>query len=89
MATANTNAAANGDVGYITEIAGNDVYICFNGETAKFDRGSMENIVLAYATTVHKSQGSEYMVVIFNLQDEHGIMKKRNLFSIFANFVGK
>ena len=80
MSTANTVYAANGDVGYINNIVGDNIYISFEGnDEVIYNRTEMENTVLAYATTVHKYQGSEYKVVIFNLQDEHGIMKKRNL----------
>ena len=39
----------------------------------------METIDWAYATTVHKSQGSEYKIVIFNIMEGHSIMLKRNL----------
>ena len=79
MQTSNTNDVSNGDVGYITEISGGKVTIDFDGRVVEYDKNDMDNVVLAYATTVHKSQGSEYKVVIFNIQNEHGMLKKRNL----------
>ena len=81
MQTVNTPLVSNGEVGYIKEISANKAKIEFeSGEIVEYDKFALDaTIELAYATTVHKSQGSEYKVVIFNLQDEHGVMKKRNL----------
>ena len=44
-----------------------------------YDFGECDEIVLAYATTIHKSQGSEYPVVIIPLMMQHYMMLKRNL----------
>jgi exodeoxyribonuclease V alpha subunit len=74
----------NGDVGYITDIADRDgdtvVRVDFgDGRTAEYERQDLELLELAYACTVHKSQGSEYLSIIVNLQTAHYIMLKRPL----------
>lgn len=74
---------ANGEVGYIVRIEiGMDkpVSIDFDGRVCQFSLEDMKHITWGYAMTIHKSQGSEYRTVIMTLQNEHGIMLKRNLF---------
>ena len=51
----------------------------FDGETVRMSRADVNNIELAYACTVHKSQGSEYPVVVMPVHESHYIMLKRNL----------
>ena len=82
--TQNTHDASNGDVGYITSINTElgTITVNFDGTTNvvyKINSPEIEIIELAYATTVHKSQGSEYDIVIFNLLDQHKNMLFRNL----------
>lgn len=79
MQTCNTKEIANGDVGYITKISGDVFVLDFEGNTVEYEKEDMKNIILAYATTVHKSQGSEYKTVLFNIMEQHGPMLKRNL----------
>jgi exodeoxyribonuclease V alpha subunit len=50
-----------------------------DGRIAEYERQELELLELAYACTVHKSQGSEYQSVIVNLQVAHYIMLKRPL----------
>ena len=84
--TKNSAFVANGDIGYITAISPakdpmNAVFTIDFGETriVEYYGREMDKIELAYATTVHKSQGSEYDTVILNIQKEHAILLRRNL----------
>lgn len=84
MQTKTVDDISNGDIGYITKILGTDgekiAVIDFgDGRTVEYYKSDMETIDWAYATTVHKSQGSEYKIVIFNIMQGHNIMLKRNL----------
>ena len=83
MQTKNVEEISNGDIGYITEISGavdKKITIDFGDDrVVDYEMGDMETVQWAYATTVHKSQGSEYKVVIFNILPGHSVMLKRNL----------
>ena len=75
----------NGDMGVVTGGApeqGDDKIVLtadFDGRTVMFRQADLQNIVLAYATTIHKSQGSEFPVVIMPIHESQTIMLKRNL----------
>ncbi len=71
----------NGDIGSITEIDPEAATVTadFDGEVHPFDRGEMGSLALAYAISIHKSQGSEYPVVIVPLLKAHFMMLQRNL----------
>lgn len=81
MQTKNVEEISNGDIGYITNINMQGIVTIDFGDNriVEYMQADMENITWAYATTVHKSQGSEYKVVVFNLLEEHQVMLKRNL----------
>ena len=84
MQTKTVDDVSNGDIGYITKILGSDgeqiAIIDFGDERiVEYYQSDMETVDWAYATTVHKSQGSEYKIVIFNIMEGHNIMLKRNL----------
>lgn len=84
MWTKNKDDINNGDIGYITSITGNfgDISICVDfgdGRFSELEPPQLDHLELAYASTVHKSQGSEYETAIINLQMAHYIMLKRPL----------
>ena len=74
----------NGDIGYIRKITRNSddstVMVDFgDGRRMEYDSSELEMLDLGYASTIHKSQGSEYSSVIINLQCAHSIMLTRPL----------
>ncbi|MFI3329543.1 MAG: ATP-dependent RecD-like DNA helicase [bacterium] len=77
----------NGDIGFIDNkvlVQEDDsekekVNIVFDNKIVKFNLNEFDNIKLAYATSIHKSQGSEYKVVIIPITKAHNIMLKRKL----------
>ena len=84
MQIKNHEDVSNGDVGYITRIStvGDEttLYVDFgDGKVMEYDSSELDMLELGYASTVHKSQGSEYKSVILNLQSAHHIMLKRAL----------
>jgi len=71
----------NGDIGRITAIEWEDkeVMINFDGRQVVYDFSDLDEIVPAYAVSVHKSQGSEYAAVIIPIVTQHYILLQRNL----------
>lgn len=73
----------NGAHGYVTNIytkLGQEfVTVDFDGETVEYTGDFIEELVLAYAMTIHKSQGSEFKAVIMPISDAHAIMLSKNL----------
>ena len=71
----------NGDLGFVTRIdpQESEIFIEFDGREVTYDYGELDHVVLAYATTIHKSQGSEYPAVVIPLTTQHYPMLKRNL----------
>ncbi|MBE6096711.1 SF1B family DNA helicase RecD2 [Schwartzia succinivorans] len=70
----------NGDVGFITEITPELVTVRFGDELeTDYEKSEMQELAPAYAVSVHKSQGSEYPVIILPLVPGHHIMLQRNL----------
>jgi exodeoxyribonuclease V alpha subunit len=72
----------NGDIGMVAYVDRNSyrVGVEFYGRTLVYERDEMDDITIAYAVSVHKSQGSEYQAVVMPLLTQHYIMLQRNLF---------
>jgi exodeoxyribonuclease V alpha subunit len=71
----------NGDLGLIRRIdaEAGEVMVEFDGREVAYGYGELDELVLAYATTIHKSQGSEYPAVVIPLTTQHYPMLRRNL----------
>jgi exodeoxyribonuclease V alpha subunit len=71
----------NGDIGRIAAIDEVDqlVTVALDGREVVYDHGSLDELVLAYACSIHKSQGSEYPCVVIPLHTTHYVMLQRNL----------
>ena len=72
----------NGDIGTVTEIDNKNkqITVSFDERRSVFDFALLEDVDLAYAISVHKSQGAEYPIVIFPLYDCPLPLRTRNLF---------
>lgn len=71
----------NGDIGFVTAINRDDEELAveFDCREVVYPFGELDELVLCYATTIHKSQGSEYPVVVIPISTQHYMMLKRNL----------
>ena len=73
----------NGDIGQIVTVTGKTVKVWYperpDGEYVTYEEGETDDLQLAYAMSVHKSQGSEYSRVVLALVPGHYIMLQRNL----------
>jgi len=71
----------NGDIGYVTQIdhEEQEIAVTFDQQLVTYGFGELDELVLCYATTIHKSQGSEYPVVVIPIATQHYMMLKRNL----------
>jgi len=71
----------NGDIGTVSyvNLEDKELTVMFEGREVKYDISELEELVLAYATTIHKSQGSEYPIVVMPITMNHFIMLQRNL----------
>ena len=71
----------NGDLGFVRAVdpEAGEVLVEFDGRQVAYGFGELDELVLAYATTIHKSQGSEYPAVVIPLTTQHYPMLRRNL----------
>ena len=75
----NTEDACNGDIGVIESIEKGSVKVRFQFSTVVYYKEDLEHLDLAYAMSIHKSQGSEFKSVIVNILPGHGKMLQMNL----------
>jgi exodeoxyribonuclease V alpha subunit len=71
----------NGDVGTVARVDAEEgeLVVTFDGRDVTYGFGELDELSLAYATTIHKSQGSEYPAVVIPLTTQHYTMLARNL----------
>lgn len=71
----------NGDIGRVAKIdeVEQEMTVRFDDRPVKYDFNELDELHLSYATTVHKSQGSEYPVVVLPIHTQHYMMLQRNL----------
>ena len=71
----------NGDLGVISSVdpGEGELRVSFDGREVSYGFGELDELVLAYATTIHKAQGSEYPAVVIPLSTQHYTMLARQL----------
>ena len=71
----------NGDIGYVRRIDpdSQELVIEFDGRPVEYQFGELDEVALAYAVSIHKSQGSEYPAVVIPMMMQHYMMLRRNL----------
>jgi exodeoxyribonuclease V alpha subunit len=71
----------NGDLGMVSRIdmEEGELVVDYDGRKVTYGFGELDELVLAYATTIHKSQGSKYPAVVIPLTTQHYPMLQRNL----------
>ena len=71
----------NGDIGTIADIdlEERNLRVAYDDRYVEYDISELDELVLAYATTIHKSQGSEYPIVVIPVLMNHYVMLQRNL----------
>ena len=83
MQLVNIDKVSNGETGKVAEIGkidgGDYILVAYPDCSVKYTREEIDQITLAYAMTIHKSQGSEYDAVITGLTTYHQPMVRRNV----------
>ena len=71
----------NGDLGIVTDVdhAEPEVRVDYEGRVVTYDFGELDEVIPAYAMTIHKSQGSEFPAVVMPIHTQHYAMLQRNL----------
>jgi exodeoxyribonuclease V alpha subunit len=70
----------NGDIGFVHSVSEDNLTVRLpEGRVVEYGSDDLDNLVLAYAVTVHKSQGSEYPCAVMVLHGQHYVMLRRNL----------
>jgi exodeoxyribonuclease V alpha subunit len=71
----------NGDIGHIesVDVEEGALTVDYDGRSVEYEFGELDEVHLAYATSIHKSQGSEYPAVLIPLAMQHYTLLERNL----------
>lgn len=71
----------NGDLGYVekVDLEEHTLFVNFEDRLVEYEASELDELTLAYATTIHKSQGSEYPIVVMPVLMTHYVMLQRNL----------
>jgi exodeoxyribonuclease V alpha subunit len=71
----------NGDIGFVSAVdeVDHELAVRYEGREVVYDFGELDELSLAYALSIHKSQGSEYPAVVIPLHTQHYMMLQRNL----------
>ena len=71
----------NGDIGVVelVDVEERSLIVRYDNGSVEYEYADLDELTLAYATTIHKSQGSEYPVVVMPLLMTHFVMLQRNL----------
>ncbi len=69
----------NGDIGHVQGIEDDILRVRFQDRVVEYEFSELDELVLAYAMSVHKSQGAEFRVVVMPLTTQHYMMLQRNL----------
>lgn len=71
----------NGDIGFISavDMSERTLSVIYDGRVIEYDVSELDELTLAYAITIHKSQGSEFPVVVMPVTMKHFVMLQRNL----------
>jgi exodeoxyribonuclease V alpha subunit len=72
---------SNGDIGYVVDIdkVSQEITVCVDGRSIIYDGPDTDDLVHAFAVSIHKAQGSEYPAVVIPVLSEHAIMLYRQL----------
>lgn len=85
----NGSEVCNGDLGYIVEVGSGYIKAQYGNKIITYSYDNLDNVTLAYAMTVHKSQGSEFSSVVSTLLMSHGDMLQMNLFNTAVSRASK
>lgn len=71
----------NGDIGIVEQVSMEDrtLFVRFDDSLVEYEASELDEVTLAYATTIHKAQGSEYPIVVIPILMTHFVMLQRNL----------